>query len=215
MKNFVKKAGAWFAVALIIGLLTVPAMAASGDEVIDLPDATTFASPTYRDADGLDVTGGNYSGTLYVRWTSDASESELLAPGTYYIEGVALTKTQWSGNTPLVVQVVLVNFETEDYEMLNLDFGERFVVPDGYFGLAGAQSLGTPPVLYRVVDDPEPVGGFYYTVRELLQFYFYGDAELAPEHVLTLNCLSTAAVLAIVVMPFVLVYFVIKLISGR
>lgn len=67
-----------------------------------------------------------------------------------------------------------------------------------------------------VEDSPVPYeGGFYYDIFDQFSYFFYGnDAILTAEQNMVLTILSTTAVLFVVIVPFLVVFFVIRLMFG-
>lgn len=79
-------------------------------------------------------------------------------------------------------------------------------------------TLGEPPVdgdEPPIDIDPEPVKpekGFFYQAFDIFADYIYGEgAELTAEQNMVLTILATVAVLFVVIVPFLIVYFVIKM----
>lgn len=57
--------------------------------------------------------------------------------------------------------------------------------------------------------------GFYYSIFDVFSDFFYGkDAILTAEQNMVLTILATTAVLFVVIVPFLVVFYVIRLICG-
>lgn len=66
------------------------------------------------------------------------------------------------------------------------------------------------------VSDQSDLNPIYFTCYDMMQEFIYGsDAQLTEHMELTLTILATICSLFVVVVPFVVVFFVIRLITGR
>lgn len=67
-----------------------------------------------------------------------------------------------------------------------------------------------------VEDSSDPSeDGFYYSIFDVFSDFFYGqNAVLTAEQNMVLTILATTAVLFVVIVPFLIVIYVIRLISG-
>lgn len=75
-----------------------------------------------------------------------------------------------------------------------------------------------PDETIAVVVEDSPTSyedGFYYSIFDVFSDFFYGkDAILTAEQNMVLTILATTAVLFVVIVPFLVVFFVIRLIVG-
>lgn len=55
----------------------------------------------------------------------------------------------------------------------------------------------------------------YYQAYEMFRGFIYGDGDISSDQSLTLTIISTLAVLFVVALPFLIVFFVIKFVCGR
>ena len=66
------------------------------------------------------------------------------------------------------------------------------------------------------VSEQADVGPLYFTCYDMMKEFIYGsDAQLTEHMELTLTILATICSLFVVVIPFVVVFFVIRLVTGR
>ena len=67
-----------------------------------------------------------------------------------------------------------------------------------------------------LVSEQADVGPLYFTCYDMMKEFIYGsDAQLTEHMELTLTILATICSLFVVVIPFVVVFFVIRLVTGR
>lgn len=221
MKNFVKYLSVYLTVVMcLIGCVSfaVPSFAAE-HIAVELPFNEIIADYYYDVGfDSISRKGVN----AYVSSNVDMNAAELLLSledGDYFVSGTMLPGE--SGQSA-AMEVSLVYFITEDgvitgvFKQEFYGFGEVFTVDNSLgFPALIVQSHSAYATVYRVVEDPEPEG-LYYEAYDMFRGFFYGlDIDLTTEQNMVLTILATAAVLFVVVMPFVAVFFLVKLICGR
>lgn len=207
MKNFFKCFAVYLtAVMVLFGTVLFPAVGASAAES-DWHIIDTFDSGSYLDPNGDGIEGGDYIGTLYfaelyVGFDSD-DVSFFVEPGTFVFYGTPLV-----GQDPVAAQVLVLN---SDGNITNYSFGEEVYVSAN--STVVVQSLDLISSYVRV---EEKQAGLYYQAFDMFANFIYGEGvDLTAEQNMVMTILATIAVLFVVVVPFLVVYFVIRLIFGR
>ena len=198
--------------AVMLSCAVVPALA-SENAVVEWATSMENTTPYYFNAD-MELVPFDYPSniTLYFGATTDlANEDDIsfLPSGDYVVTGTAADFVP-SGDVarpPLSVYVLIVDADLNGSDVYYCNFGEVISIPDGYLGVIVAQSENVPPVLYRVT--PEEVG-IYQEVEAMLTEYFFGGAELSTPQQFAVSVCSMACCLAVIVIPFLLVYLLIK-----
>lgn len=214
MKKFLKCFSVYMAVALVlISTVCFPSVGASAAELpIEWIDIYSFSSPDYYDVDGTENTapGFVYTGFLFCGLYYDTVDGlPYIEPGSYVVYGEDVPSSFDPSPDPLS-GVMVANLETGD--RVFYEFGEVFTISTGEgFGIL-CQSYDIAPSLYRIEDNPEPL---YYSAFQMFANFIYGEgAVLTAEQNMVLTILATIAALAVVVVPFVVVWLIIRFVTG-
>lgn len=176
-----------------------------------------LSSPNYVTDAGDIASDGNYTGNIYFCNIGDNYPAgEYLEPGTYLVTGVPATVTDVGViGTFLVCNVYVIDVDNPSSSYVSiLAFGAEFEIPAGCIGVVGCQSFNELPALYRIEPDsgPEPL---YYSAFEMFANFIYGEgAELTAEQNMVLTILATACALFVIVVPFLIVVWFIRLCTG-
>lgn len=203
MKHFFKCFSVYICVLLLLSFFA-------------FPNVVSFASNNLLSFT-FDVPGENYYNNEYVL-TSDCTYSGQLSlyasadigsdvgfvgfpAGTYTISG-DLTGLTYTGLPPM--QVLVVDLGSGFYRFY--DFGEEFTISSADSSVVIVQSFTEPLVTRKST-------GLFYSAWDLLAESIYGyGVELTPEMNLTLTILCTVCALAVVLVPFFLIYWVLRFI---
>jgi len=216
MRNFLKVFSI-YAVCFVLALsfFAVPSFASSVS--LSWVEERSLTSPYYCSRLGdFFESEEPYTGTLYYATTSgplwvlvDPNEPVILQPGTYVIYGTSLPSSIGDNSNVALSGVLLLRIVAGEQVSEYYDFGQPFTVTADTVGVV-VQSYDVAPVIQTYV---EPFS-LYSSAWDLLKFYIYGDIEMTPEMNLTLTLLATLIALAVVVLPFIIIWLIIRYVSS-
>lgn len=194
---------------LILGCFAVPSFASSNNYFADFE---AFSEPYAYTVNFISSGTYVYEGTVFLAVPS----LDPLPPGDYVVRGSMSGVTKSEDSAPDFLTVSLFYFDSvEDNEptVVMWDYDTPFTVSDGEYVIVTAQSLNSLPVL-EVYSESEH--SIYSSLYIMLSDAFYGEgAELTGWQELTLTLLCTAALVFAFAFPFLVVWFVIRLLVSR
>lgn len=192
------------ALILVSSVFAVPSFAA---EPLDLGEPFSYGPGMADIIDGdtyTTVTDCTYKGTVWCAFTY------FFPAGYYVVYGNPVTDSTERD----YVQALFFDEVTEEYNVF-ANFGDVVYLDPAISAEWGifAQSLDSFPTLIPV--DP-PSTGLFNTAYSMFAEFIYGSSEnLTNDQTLVLTILGTVVALAVVLLPFVIVWMVLCFISGR
>lgn len=199
-----------FAVMIAACSLVIPSFAAEGEAVIPWNETNSFVDGYYYGTDVEWHDDGVYTGTMYYGMTTE----NQLAPGRYMVEGVN-PKGEF-GVEAMRVFLILTSdggMTSESYAL-----GQVFEVPEGMAGTVLAQAQYGYPILYSVSGSSAPSvsgDGLFWDAYGLFHGHIFGGAELTSYQDFMCTALATISVLVVSLLPFVLVFMIVRFGIGR
>ena len=199
-------------VAVMLSCAVVPAFA-SENEVVDWVTRMENTTPYYWNTD-MELVPHDYDPDVVLHFGCSIDLEafdfgSLLPAGDYIVAGNApdCVSAGESTRPPLSVYVMIVDAAFNGDDVYHCNFGDVISIPDGLYGVIVAQSEDVPPVLYRLAGEKQ---GIYQEVENMLTEYFFGGAELSTPQQFAVSVCSMACCLAILAIPFLLVYLLIR-----
>lgn len=216
MKKFLRKLPVWYTAfaILVCSFLAFPVGVFAADSF--WADYVVFDSPYFGSVDGTGTFVESYDGNIYFGVATGPaiilanSETPVTIPvGEYVFGGNAVPDSFETDGTPIVRTIEVQSLVGDDIVSKTYAFGETVVVDDTT-AFVIAQSYNVDISVELV---PKKSVGLFYSAWDLLAEAIYGtDAELTAEMNLTLTFLCTLCALAIILVPFFLIYWVLRFI---
>lgn len=211
MKKFIKSIPVYLTVVMILCCsLAVPAFAATdGDVMFPLEQRVNQYYSAYGGslsscdgwfASNYVLSAGDYIFNFDFK-SACLPESDLNAPSVY-----AVTMLDFATGENVEVKIVPGSVFSVTDDMLCPEVGGDYAFVSGKCVL-WVNSFGFEPTVMEV---SRP--GVYYQAFDMFAGFIYGeDVELTAEQNMVLTILATTAVLFVVVVPFLIVFFVLRL----
>lgn len=175
-------------------------------------DIVEYPSPYYPSFDGDGQFTESYDGIIYAGAATgpsaflmgDSAETTLPS-GNYIFHGTPIPDNL-TGNGPSVIRAISVLYADGSQE--DFPYGSVTITDDVV--VVYCASFNSVPTIEP--DRPEPL---YYSAFDMFANFIYGEgAELTAEQNMVLTILATACALFVIVVPFLIVLWIIRLCTG-
>lgn len=180
-----------------------------GSSLVSVAFASSVDFDIYvRENELTDVYGDpfDYSGGF-------TTEIFFYEPGVYFIEGALTYAIESNGNTAYPVII----FEIDKFGVMEKEGTFELTITEDMF-VYDDDGFGMCALIINSLDEPVKITrldvGIYYSAYDMFSRFIYGVTELTAEQHMVLTILSTCCVLFVVVVPFLLVWWVIRLFTG-